>query len=197
MKRTAMLGLLALLSLSARAEIDEPVFRVGVAASFGSFEGTDVPDPLLGDKFIDDNAVGVKIHAQYQFNDWFGVEGAYHNTSEFEDTSSSENLPGDLSLTFTGFSGQGLFFLPIPTEEVQAYLKAGYYDFDSELGLDGSTTSSGSETGLVFGAGALLDIGDNLAIRADLDVFDANAGDLLTVNLGVQYSFGGAKDGGE
>jgi hypothetical protein len=197
MKRTAMLGLLALVSLSAQADVNEPGFRVGVAASFGSFQGDDVADPSLGNKFIDDNAVGIKLYGQYQFNNWFGIEGAYHNSNEFEDTSSSESLPGKLSLTFTGFSAQGLLFAPLPSEDLHAYVKAGYYDFDDELGLDGSNISTGSETGLVFGAGALIDIGDNLAIRADLDVFEANAGDLLAVNLGFQYSFGGSKDGGQ
>jgi opacity protein-like surface antigen len=201
MKRTAVLGLLALASalasLAAQADVNEPVLRVGVAASFGSFQGDDVPDPSLGDKFIDDNAVGLKAYGQYQFNNWFGIEGAYHSTGEFEDTSSSESLPGKLSLSFTGFSAQGLLFVPLPSDELQAYVKAGYYDFDAELGLNSSNISSSSETGLVFGAGALIDIGDNLAIRADLDVFDAKAGDLLAVNLGVQYSFGGSKDSGQ
>lgn len=197
MKRTAMLGLLALASLSAQADVNDPGFRVGVAASFGNFKGDDVPDPSLGDKFIDDNSVGAKLYGQYQFNNWFGVEGAYHNTGEFEDTSSSEDLPGELSLSFSGFSAQGLLYAPKFSDEVQAYLKAGYYDFDDELGLDGSNISSASETGLVFGAGALIDIGDNLAIRADLDVFEADAGDLLVVNLGFQYSFGSSKDSGK
>lgn len=191
MKRTAMLGLLALLSLSAQAEV--PEFRVGIAASFGQFEGDNVPDPSLGNKFIDDNSVGFKVYGQYQVNDWFGIEGAYHSTGEFEDESTSASLPGELSLSFTGFSLQGMYFLPVPAEEIQAYLKAGYYDFDDELGLNGTNLSSSSETGLVAGAGALIDIGDNLAIRADFDWFDAEAGDLLTVNLGIQYAFGAAK----
>ena len=190
-----MLGLLALVSLSAQADGADPVFRVGAAASFGSFEGKDVSDSSLGKNFINDSAVGAKLYGQYQFNSWFGVEGAYHNTNEFEDKSDSEDLSGKLTLTFTGFSAQALFFAPMPSEDLHVYAKAGYYDFDSNLGLDGSNISSSSETGLVYGGGALIDIGDQLAIRADLDVFDANAGSLLTVNIGIQYSFGGPKDG--
>jgi hypothetical protein len=197
MKRTAMLGLLALVSLSAQADVDEPVFRVGAAATFGNFQGKDVIEPSLGDKFIDDSAVGVKLYGQYQFNKWLGVEGAYHNSNKFEDTSSSESLPGTLELTFSGFSAQALLFIPIPAEGLSAYVKYGFYDFDDDLGVDGSSLSSSSETGAVYGGGAVIDIGDNLAIRADLDVFDANVGDLLSVNLGLQYSFGGPKDGGK
>lgn len=193
MQRTALLGLLALMSFSAQAGHEVPGLRAGVAASFGEFQGTDVPDPVLGDKFIDDNAVGFKVYGQYQFNQWFGVEGAYHYSGDFEDKSKDPALPGKLTLSFSGFSAQGLFFVPMPSDDVQAFVKAGFYDFDDELSLDGSTLSSSKERGLVAGAGGSIEVSEHLAIRADLDWFDAKAGDLLAVNLGLQYSFGGSK----
>lgn len=193
MQRTALLGLLALVSFSAQAGHEVPGLRAGVAASFGEFQGADVPDAVLGDKFIDDNSVGFKLYGQYQFNKWFGVEGAYHYSGDFEEPSRSESLPGKLALSFSGFSAQGLLFVPMPADDVQVFVKAGFYDFDDELSLDGSNLSSSSERGLVAGAGTSIEVSEHLAIRADLDWFDANAGDLLAVNLGLQYSFGGAK----
>ncbi len=193
MKRTALLGLLALVSWSAHADLNEPGLRIGVATSFGIFRGDNVPDAALDSKFIDDNSVGFKVYAQYKLNDWIGFEGAYHSPGEFEDTSKSPLLPGKLGLSFTGFSAQGLLYVPMPSEDIQAYVKAGYYDFDDELSLDGSSISSSSETGLVAGAGALIEISERLAIRADFDWFDARVGSLRLVNLGVQYSFGNPK----
>ena len=193
MQRTALLGLLALVSFSAQAGHEVPGLRAGVAASFAEFRGADVPDAVLGNKFIDDNAVGFKLYAQYQFNNWFGVEGAYHYSGEFEDKSKSQSLPGKLQLSFSGFSGQGLLFVPMPSDDVRAYVKAGYYDFGDDLSLNGSGLSTSSERGLVLGAGASIDVSDHLALRADLDWFDANAGDLLAVNFGVEYHFGGPK----
>jgi hypothetical protein len=193
MQRTALLGLLALVSFSAQAGHQVPGLRAGVAASFGEFQGADVPDAALGNKFIDDNAVGFKFYGQYQFNKWFGVEGAYHYSGDYEDKSKSESLPGKLTLSFSGFSAQGLLFVPMPSDDVQAFVKAGFYDFDDELALAGSNISSAKERGLVAGAGAAIEVSEHLAIRADLDWFDAKAGDLLAVNLGLQYSFGGSK----
>lgn len=193
MQRTALLGLLALVSFSAQAGQDVPTLRAGVAASFGEFQGTDVPDAALGDKFIDDNSVGFKLYGQYQFDKWFGVEGAYHYSGDFEDKSKIASLPGKLKLSFSGFSAQGLLFVPMPSEDVQAFVKAGFYDFDDELSLDGSNLSSSKERGLVAGAGASIEVSEHLAIRADLDWFDAKAGDLLAMNLGLQWSFGGSK----
>jgi OOP family OmpA-OmpF porin len=193
MQRTALLGLLALVSFSAQAGHEVPGLRAGLAASFGEFQGADVPDAALGDKFIDDNAVGFKLYGQYQFNQWFGVEGAYHYSGDYEDKSKSESLPGKLTLSFSGFSAQGLLFVPMPSEDMQVFVRAGFYDFDDELALAGSNVSSAKERGLVAGAGASIEVSEHLAIRADLDWFDAKAGDLLAVNLGLQYSFGGAK----
>jgi len=193
MKRTVLLGLLGLVSLSAQAGEVVPGLRVGAALSFGEFQGTDVPDPALGNKFIDDNAIGFKLYGQYQFNKWFGVEGAYHYSGDFEDTSKSEALPGKLKLSLSGFSAQGLVYVPMPSDDVRAYVKAGYYDFGDELSLGNTSLSTSSERGLVFGAGASIDVSEHLGIRADLDWFDANAGDLFAVNLGVEYHFGGQK----
>lgn len=193
MRRMVLLGLLGLVSWSAHADLNAPGWRTGVAASFANFSGDDVPAPELGNKFIDDNAVGFKLYGQYQFNEWFGIEGAYHNTGEFEDKSRSLALPGKLNLSFSGFSAQGLLYLPSPSDEVQLYLKAGFYDFDDDLDLNGSNISSASESGLVAGAGAVIEFTEHWGLRADVDWFDAKAGDLYSVNLGVQYYFGGSK----
>lgn len=189
MKRVAVLGLLGLISWSAHADLNAPGWRSGAAISFGTFKGDDVPAPELGNKFIDDNANGFKLYGQYLFNDWLGMEGAYHYTGEFEDSSKSLSLPGKLKLSFSGFSLQGILYVPMPSDEVQVYVKAGFYDFDDELSLEGSTISNSSESGLVAGAGAVIEISDHWGIRADLDWFDAKAGDLSSVNFGVQYSF--------
>ncbi len=187
MTRMAVLVLLALASGSVQAD---PELRAGLAASFGQFKGDDVPAPNLGDKFIDDDVVGFKLYGQYQFNDWFGVEGAYHNTNDFDDKSTNENLPGKLALSFSGFSVQGLLYVPTSIEGFQAYLKAGFYDFSDELSLNGSNLSNSSENGLVAGAGGVIRFSDQLGLRVDYDWFDADVGDLSSVNLGVEYYFG-------
>jgi len=189
----AMVGLLALISWSAQAAHDVPGWRAGAAASFFDFQGDDVPDPALGDKFIDDNSVGAKVWAQYRFSKLFALEGAYHNSGDLEDIVVTSGDSTDFNIKFDGFSAQALLFLPLTPEDIEVYVKAGYYDFDDELSVDGSVTSNGSESGLVAGAGAEISLADNFAIRADLDWFDADVGDLWAVNLGVQYYFGGQK----
>ena len=194
MRRTAMVGLLALVSWSAQAAHEVPGARLGIEASFSQFQGKDVPDPTLDSRFIEDNGVGFKLYGQYQFNKWLGIEGAYHNTGDFKDETPNDVPPIDLKLSFSGFSAQGILYVPMPSDEIRAFVKAGYYDFNDELSLNGSTTSSSSESGLVAGGGAIIEIGDNLGIRAEYEWFDADVGDLSSINIGVEYYFGGSKE---
>ena len=194
MKRTALVGLLALVSWSVQAGQSSPGWKLGVQASFADFQGDDVPDPTLNSKFIEDDTVGFKAYGQYQFNNWFGVEAAYHSMSDFEDQSTDPNFPGRFKLNFEGFSAQGLVFFPVLTDEVQGFVKAGYYDFNDDLSLSNNTKSNSSESGLVWGGGATIDITEQFGVRMDYERYDNSVGDLWAVNIGVQYSFGGSAE---
>lgn len=187
MKRTAIAVLLGLASLSVAAK-DVPGWSAGVAASFGDFEWTD------GDlDLIKDSTVGVKVFGQYQFNGWLGLEAAYHNTGDFEELSKApEPNDGNLDLRFDGFSLAAVGYVPLNLEDIRLYGKVGMYDFDSEISRNGVVTSNGSESGLMFGAGAVISVGEKFGIRADFDWFDADVGDLWAVNLGLEYYFGGS-----
>ncbi len=191
MKRMAVLGLLALVSWAAQADDAVPGWRAGVAASFGQFSGSDVPAAELGNKFISDNTIGYKAYGQYRFNQWFGLEGAYHFSGNYEDRSSSDAFapPGKLELSFSGFSGQALLYIPTTFDDFDAYVKAGIYDFSDELVVNGSTNSNSSERGLVGGAGVIFRLSELLGFRLEYERFDASVGDLSAVNLGVEFSF--------
>lgn len=192
MKRTVLVGMLALASVSAQAAHDVPGWRIGAAASFSQFEF----DDDAGDS--KDSAVGAKVSVQYQFNSLFGIEGAYHNTGEFSEdiVTATDALPaGQYDLRFDGFSVSGVGYFPTSSEELRFYGKVGFFDFDDELALDGFVTSRGSESGLTAGAGAMIEISERFGLRADLDWFDAEVGDLWSANLGIEYFFGGSKAG--
>jgi outer membrane protein OmpA-like peptidoglycan-associated protein len=192
MNRTAMLGLLAVLSTAAaEAGQEAPGWRIGGQASFTDFDWTDGDQDL-----IKDGSVGGKLFAQYQFNNWFALEGGWQNTGDFKE--SVVNAPdgavypvGDYKLGFDGFSGNAVVYLPVGSEEIRPFLKAGLYDFDTELSYEGNVTSSGSESGLTLGGGVAIQISDRFGLRADAEWFDAEVGDLVAVNIGLLYAFGG------
>jgi opacity protein-like surface antigen len=189
MKRMAVLGLLALASWAAQADEGPKGWSAGVAASFGQFDGSDVAAPELGSGFIKDNTVGYKLYGQYRLNKWVGLEGAYHFSGNFEDKSSNPDFPGKLELNFSGFSAQGLLFIPTTLEDFDAYVKAGIYDFDDELVVDGTTNSNSSERGLVAGLGVVFHLSELVGFRLEYEYFDADVGDLSAVNLGAEFKF--------
>lgn len=195
MKPFVLLGVLAMASFSAQAA-DGLQPRVGAAAAFGSFSGDNSPAGVMSGH-VDDDAVGFKVYGQYPLNDWFAVEGAYYDSSKFK-TRVKEKITdppgltyGQYELSFDGWSALGVVYIPEPVEGFQVYVKGGYYNFDDDLAVDGVNFGSSSERGLVLGGGMLLQMSDNLAVRADVDWFDADVGDLTTVNFGLEYSFGG------
>lgn len=189
MKRMAVLVLLALASGGVQADEGVSGWRAGVAASFGQFEGKDVAAEELGKDFIRDNSIGYRLYGQYRLNKWLGLEGAYHYSGNYEDRSTNPALPGKLELNFSGFSLQGLLYIPTAFEGFDAYVKAGIFDFDDELVVDGITNSNSSERGLAGGFGAVFHFSELIGFRVEYETYDADVGDLSAVNLGVEFSF--------
>lgn len=196
MKPFVLLGLLTLTSLAAQAADGVMQPRVGAALAIGTFSGDNSPPGVLSSN-VDDKAVGFKIYGQYPVNKWLAVEGAYHDTSNFKSKQSLADLPpgdpgGQYALSLNGWSLQGLVYIPVPVEDLQAYVKGGYYAFSDEIALNGENIGSSSERGVVLGGGLLLKLGRNLGVRTDFDWFDAKVGDLSSINFGIEYFFGSA-----
>jgi opacity protein-like surface antigen len=191
MKRTVLVGLLALAGATAAAAA-EPVagWRGGLAAAFGSFDGNDVPGSELGDGFVDDNTVGFKAHVQYRFNERFAVEGAFHHTNDFKERVRGSFPPDRLELAFDGFSLQGVVFMPLGAEGLQGFVKAGYFDFDVDLSDASGAASSSLEQGVAASGGVLFEITERIGVRGEYEWYDIDVGDLWSVNLGVEYRFG-------
>jgi Outer membrane protein beta-barrel domain len=181
MKRTAMAGaaLLALVSWSAQAD-DYTGWRAGLAATFGNFDS---------DAFnLKDNTVGFKLHGQYQFGEFFGVEGAFYTSGDY-----SQFIPGTGSAkqSFSGFMVHGIGYLPAWFgEDLRFYGKLGYYNFTDDLSVNNVAQPNGREDGVAVGAGATLKISKNFDVRGDFDWFNADVGSLWSINLGVEYLFG-------
>jgi hypothetical protein len=181
MKRTAVAAaaLLSLTSWSAQAD-EYTGWRAGLAAAFSNIDSDQIN--------LKDNTVGFKIHGQYQFSEFFGLEGAYYTSGDF-----TQFIPGTGNAKFSlnGFMLEGIGYLPAWFgEDLRFYGKFGYYNFDDNLSVDGTSKSSGREDGVTIGMGTTIKISRNFNVRGDFDWFDADIGNLWSVNLGVEYLFG-------
>lgn len=178
-----VLGLTATSALAADDQTDNKTgWNLGVAAAFGEYQ--------FDSNELDDSSAGFKLFAGYRFNQWLGIEGAYHNFGDFEEDTAPAVAGGDATAQIDGFSVAGLFFLPFGGEDFELYGKAGFYTFDQEVFVDDTTVSSNSPDGLHAGAGARFFISDQLAVRSEADWFAIDNGDLWSLNVGFEYQFG-------
>jgi len=196
MKRMMMAAALFLAVSIASAEDDtDSRFRVGVAAAFSDYEG----DPSLP---IDDSTLGVQLYAQAKLNSWFGIEAGYFSSGEFEtdlspnSTSCDPSEFCDAAVEFKGFSLTAVGYLPIGGDDsdIDLYGKLGAYNFDIDysqrIGSSTIPSSLGSSSGITAGAGAVINVGDNIGVRTEFDYYDVeNTEHLWTLAMGVEYRF--------
>lgn len=195
MKRITLAAALVLVALAAPAqEAQEPAasqtgFRVGAAAAFTDYKG----DPSFP---IEDSGLGVQFYAQAQLNKWFAVELGYFNSGGFEQDLDPGESDGPVEIRFGGFNVSALWYLPLFEDsdtDLDLFLKAGAYDLDIDIEvIEGNSKIPGSlghSTGVLLGAGFVLNVSDNIGIRAAFDWYDVNNADLWALGLGAEYQF--------
>ena len=191
MKRLIKVAALMLVAFSTQAQ--EPAaekdsgFRVGAAAAFTDYQG----DPSFP---IEDSGLGVDFYAQAQLSKAFAVELGYFNSGGFEQDLEPGQDGGLVEIRFGGFDIAALWYLPLfEDSEFDLFLKAGLYDFDIDIetvtGNSKVPGSLGHSTGVLAGAGFVLNISDNIGIRAVFDWYDINNAELWALGLGAEYQF--------
>lgn len=195
MKRITMAAALVLLAFAANAangaDDDSMQFRVGIAASFSDYDG-DSSFP------VSDSGVGLQIYGQAQVNKWFGVEAGYYNSGGFaSDLAPTEDVDGNVELTFSGFNLSAVGIIPIG--EIDLFGKVGMFDYDIDIENFPDPTSPttpgkvpgslGHATGLALGAGAVVNVSERIGIRTVFDWYDIDNADLWALSLGVDLRF--------
>jgi len=170
------------LMMPAHAGTSDPGWRVGASVLFSEYS--------LDNNTIDDSSMGFKGYAQYRFGDYFGIEGGFLTSGEFEEDTNPAAPGGKATVTATGFSLDLIGYLPLRTENFQLFGKAGYYNIDQDLEIDGGNGTTRSADGLTGGIGAEFGVSENLAIRLEGDWYDLDSAEFWTVGLGVNYQFG-------
>jgi hypothetical protein len=172
--------------LFAAALLTAPVLPA-VAADNGFYLGGSIGQANLK---IDDLTNGIstadfdaddtawKLIAGIRPLDWLGVEAAYVNFGEPEDTVLGQKLQAEGD----GISAFAVGFLP--TGPVDLYAKLGLISWDSKI----SGTFDDDGTDLAYGVGAQFRV-LGLSIRAEYEKFDVSDVDLDMISVGLTYTF--------
>ena len=127
---------------------------------------------------FDADDTAFKLIAGIRPLDWLGVEAAYVNFGEPEDTVLGQKLQADGD----GISAFAVGFLA--TGPVDLFAKVGLISWDSKIG--GSFDDDGTD--LAYGVGAQFRV-LSLSVRAEYEKFDISDVDLDMISVGVTYTF--------
>ena len=152
-------------------------FYIGGSVGQANLKISDITDGISTADFdADDTAF--KLIAGIRPLDWLGVEAAYVNFGEPEDTVLNQKLKADGD----GISAFAVGFLP--TGPVDLFAKVGLISWDSKI--SGSFDDSGTD--LAYGVGAQFRV-LGLSIRAEYEKFDISDVDLDMISVGLTYTF--------
>jgi opacity protein-like surface antigen len=127
---------------------------------------------------FDADDTAFKLIAGMRPLDWLGLEAAYVNFGEPEDTVLGQKLKADGD----GISAFAVGFLA--TGPVDLFAKVGLISWDSKI--SGSFDDSGTD--LAYGAGAQFRV-LGLSIRAEYEKFEISDVDLDMISVGLTYTF--------
>jgi hypothetical protein len=191
MKRLTMAAALLLVALTAQAE-GESQFRVGAAAAFTDYKG-DSSFP------IEDSGLGAIFYAQARLSKMFAVEIGYFNSGGFKQDlkdAAPEITDGPAEIRMGGFNISAIGYLPVFQEsetDIDLFAKVGLYDYDVDLstanGASTVPTALGHDTGVLVGAGFVLNVSDSVGIRTSFDWVNMDNADLWALGLGAEFRF--------
>ena len=176
--RKAILFAVALMALPVLPAVAaDNGFYLGGSVGQANLKISDITDGISTADFdADDTAF--KLIAGIRPLDWLGVEAAYVNFGEPEDTVLGQKLKADGD----GISAFAVGFLP--TGPVDLFAKVGLISWDSKI--SGSFDDSGTD--LAYGVGAQFRV-LGLSIRAEYEKFDISDVDLDMISVGLTYTF--------
>ncbi|HEX4969818.1 MAG TPA: porin family protein [Steroidobacteraceae bacterium] len=153
-------------------------FYLGASVGQANLKIDDLSGNTLSDDDFDGDDLAFKLIAGIRPLDWLGVEAAYVNFGEPEDTVVGTKLQADGD----GISAFAVGFLA--TGPVDLFAKVGLISWDSKI--SGSFDDDGTD--LAYGAGAQFRV-LGLSVRAEYEKFDISDVDLDMISVGVTYTF--------
>ena len=174
------------------------LFLAGIAHAEGFYVGgsAGVADATLNldTEFDDpdDRLFIVKGIGGYRVNEFFALEGTLvaATNDDYDD-----GFDGEADVSFSAVTGSLLGIIPVD-EDFELYAKVGGYlgetEVDDSFLFFGSDRVDEDESGLLWGAGVLINFGSRrqFTIRVDYEQFDTDAlDDFWAVSAGFQYNF--------
>jgi OOP family OmpA-OmpF porin len=161
-------------------------------ADSGFYVGGSVGSSSLSNDFdgfeVDTDSTAFRLIAGWQLNDFFSLEGGYHNFGELEQSFIDDGDPIDISLQADGFTLGGTGSIPLG-ETFALFGRAGAFFWDGDAEINDITEARPEDTNLYYGGGAKFAITDRFSLLGDWTRYELEDTESDVISLGFTYRF--------
>jgi OOP family OmpA-OmpF porin len=162
------------------------------AQADGFYIGASVGNASLDEDFdglvVDDDSTSYRIVAGWQFNDYFALEGGYHNFGDFEQTLNIAGVPSTVSLSADGFTLGGAGGVPV-SERFALTARAGMYFWNGTAEVNNVSQATPEDSNLYLGAGIRFDVNERFQLTTDWTRYELEGAVSGVFSVGLQYQF--------
>ncbi len=162
------------------------------AQAGGFFVGGSIGQASLDEDFdgltVDDNSTAIRIVAGWRFNDYFALEGGYHDFGDFEQTFDNAGVPGPAKLSADGFTLGAVGSIPV-SERFALTGRAGMFFWNGTAEVNNVSQATPEDSNLYLGAGVSFDLSNRLQLTGDWTRYELEDAVSGVFSVGLQYQF--------
>jgi len=162
------------------------------AQAGGFYVGASIGQAELSEDFdgfvVDENSTAYRVVAGWSFNDFFSLEGGYHNFGDFEQVL---DIGGELvtaNLTADGFTLGAAGNVPL-TERFSLMGRAGWYFWNGNAEINNVSQATPEDGNLYLGAGIKFDVTERFQLIGDWTRYELQDTVSGVFSVGLQYQF--------
>jgi len=176
------------------AAADSLVFFAGPisAQAGGFFVGGSIGKADLNEDFdglvVDDNSTAFRVVAGWRFNDYFALEGGYHDFGDFEQDFDNAGVPSTAKLSADGFTLGFQGSVPV-SERFALTGRAGMFFWNGSAEINDVSQATPEDTNLYLGAGVSYELSKSLQLTGDWTRYELESATSGVFSVGLQYQF--------
>ncbi len=161
-------------------------------ADSGFYFGGSVGSATIKEDFsglnIDTDSTPYRFTVGWQFNDFFSLEGGYHNFGKFDERVDVSGSPVDLRLQADGFTLGATGSIPLGNS-MSLFGRGGAFFWDGDAILDNITLARPEDSNLYLGGGATVSFTERLKLVGDWTRYELEDTESDVISLGFTYRF--------
>ena len=167
---------------------------LNAAADKGFYVGGSIGSASLDKGFdgllIDDNSTSYRLVGGWRFNEYFSLEGGYHDFGDFEQDIDINGVISSVSLTADGVTLGATVNVPLG-EKLSLFGRAGWFFWAGDAEINNISQATPEDSNLYLGAGISFAVTDRFSVIGDWSRYELDGTISNVVSMGVQFGFGG------